>query len=352
MKLSVIIVSYNVKYLLWQSLRSLFRALDGIESEVFVVDNNSEDGTVEYLKEKFPEHAYPTLKILANKENLGFGKANNLAFRQSRGEYILFLNPDTIVCEDTIEECLTFASSKEYFGGLGVKMLHDNGTFAKESCRGIPTPWTAFCKLSRLSSIFPKSKYFSRYYMGYLDLSQPAEIEIISGAFMFASAKALRQVEPFDERFFMYGEDIDLSYRLLQGGYKNYYLPIPIIHYKGESTRKNSFGHVKTFYQAMSLFYKKHNEGSYLKIAVVDFSVYVCTAISMLSKLLRRAIATCLKRPNSNESSTQSLQVYNSETQTYKEIISSIENSSHKNYLAIKYPQEHIIITSGKPIKI
>ena len=207
MKLSVIIVNYNVKYFVWQCLRSVFLALRDIDGEVFVVDNNSDDGSVDFLKAEFPATDYPTLKILSNKENLGFGKANNIAAIQCSGDYVLFLNPDTIVCENTFRECISFAERKENFGGLGVKMLHDNGRFAYESRRGIPTPWTAFCKLSGLAGIFPKSRIFGKYYLRYLDEGKPSEIEIISGAFMFVSRKALNDVGLFDERFFMTASD-------------------------------------------------------------------------------------------------------------------------------------------------
>lgn len=253
MKLSVIIVNYNVKYFLEQCLTSAERATQGIDAEIFVVDNNSTDGSVPYLRERFPN-----VKFIENRENTGFARANNQAIKSSTGEYVLLLNPDTIVGEKTFTDFIEFMDSHPDAGAAGAYMLKTDGTFALESRRGLPTPFVAFCKISGLTSLFPKSRLFGRYYMRYLDEHKATPIEIISGAYMFMRRKALDKAGLLDEDFFMYGEDIDLSYRILKSGYKNYFVPSYILHYKGESTNKSSYRYVYTFYQAMQLFFNKH----------------------------------------------------------------------------------------------
>ena len=253
MKLSVIIVNYKVKHYLEQCLRSVAEASRGIAVEVIVVDNASGDGSVEYLRERFPD-----VTIIASEENLGFARANNLAIRNSRGQYVLLLNPDTIVAEDTFRDFIGFMDSTPDAGGCGAYMLHTDGSFAPESRRGLPTPFVAFCKMSGLASLLPKSRTFGRYYMRYLNENEVNRIEIMSGAFMFLRRDALDKAGLLDEDFFMYGEDIDLSYRILKAGYNNYFLPSRILHYKGESTVKSSYRYVHTFYRAMELFFNKH----------------------------------------------------------------------------------------------
>lgn len=255
MKLSIIIVNYNVKYYLEQCLHAIDKASRRTqhEVEVFVVDNNSTDGSVEYIKERFPETT-----IIANHENVGFARANNQAIEMSKGEYMMLLNPDTIIGEETLNKCISFLDSHKDAGALGVKMLKSNGTFALESRRGIPTPFTSFCKMTGLCTLFPQSRIFGRYYMQYLDKEKPNRIEIISGACMVIRRKTMELSGTLDETFFMYGEDIDMSYRLLKTGYNNYYLPAPILHYKGESTEKSSYRYVYVFYKAMLIFFRKH----------------------------------------------------------------------------------------------
>lgn len=253
MKLSVIIVNYKVKHYLEQCLRSVAEASRGIAVEVIVVDNASGDGSVEYLRERFPD-----VTIIASEENLGFARANNLAIRNSHGQYVLLLNPDTIVAEETFRDFITFMDSTPDAGGCGAYMLHTDGSFAPESRRGLPTPFVAFCKMSGLASLFPRSRTFGRYYMRYLNENEVNRIEIMSGAFMFLRRDALDKAGLLDEDFFMYGEDIDLSYRILKAGYNNYFLPSRILHYKGESTVKSSYRYVHTFYRAMELFFNKH----------------------------------------------------------------------------------------------
>lgn len=253
MKLSVIIVNYNVKHFLEQCLNSLEQAAQGISHEVIVVDNASTDGSTEYITARFPN-----VRWIASKENNGFSKGNNIAFAQAKGEYLLMLNPDTIVTKEAIEGCISFMDSHSDTGACGVYMLRTDGSFAPESRRALPTPFVAFCKMSGLSTLFPKSRRFGRYYMQYLDKEKENPIEIISGAYMMLRHKTIKETGALDEAFFMYGEDIDLSYRILKQGYKNYFLPLRILHYKGESTNKSTYRYVHTFYRAMQLFFKKH----------------------------------------------------------------------------------------------
>lgn len=258
MKLSVVIVSYNVKYYLEQCLLSLRAAKGGFEREILVVDNASTDGTADYIVPRFPD-----IRFIQNQSNLGFSKANNIAINQSNGEYVLLLNPDTIVGEDTLLNCIDFLDSHPEAGATGVAMLKDNGGFAWESRRGLPNPFTSFCKMTGLCALFPHSRKLGKYYMRYLDINDINEIEVISGAFNMLRRSALNKVGLLDEDFFMYGEDIDLSYRLLKGGFKNYYLPTRILHYKGESTHKSSFRYVHVFYNAMLIFFDKHYSSSH-----------------------------------------------------------------------------------------
>ena len=256
MKLSVIIVNYNVKYYLEQCLESLQRALEGIEAEVFVVDNHSSDGSIAYLRPRFP-----AVRFIASAHNLGFAGGNNIAIRQSQGEYILLLNPDTVVGEDVIRASLDFMDSHPKAGGHGVEMLNDSGSRALESRRGLPSPMVSFYKMVGLCKHFPQSRRFAHYYMGGLSWEVAGQIEVVSGAYCFLRKSALDQIGLLDEDFFMYGEDVDLSYRLLKGGYENWYLPVRILHYKGESTQKSSFRYVHVFYDAMLIFFRKHYGG-------------------------------------------------------------------------------------------
>ena len=252
-KLSIVIVNYNVRYYLEQCLLSVEKALCGVCGEVFVVDNNSTDGSVAYLRGRFP-----WVRYIENTENVGFSCANNQAIREARGEYVLLLNPDTFVGESALRECIDFMDRTPKAGMCGVGMMKVDGAFAPESRRGIPTPFVAFCKMSGLGAMFPKSRLFGRYYMQYLNKQSINPIEIVSGAFMFIRKEALDKVGMLDESFFMYGEDIDMSYRVLKGGYQNYYIPTHILHYKGESTKKDSLKYVNAFHKAMVIFFKKH----------------------------------------------------------------------------------------------
>ena len=272
MKLSVVIVNYNVRLLLEECIKSVEKALDGIEGDIFVIDNNSSDGSVEYIRERFPK-----VHIIANKENLGFARANNQAIRMTDAEYILLLNPDTVVYENTLQGCLDFMDANPEAGGVGVRMLTREGNAAPESRRAVPTPWVAFLKMLGLTS---------RYYMSHLPWDKPGRIEVVSGAFCMLRHKALDQIGLLDEDFFMYGEDIDLSYRLLKGGWQNWYLPYDIIHYKGESTQKSSFRYVHVFYQAMLIFFRKHySHLSFLISLPIQTAIYFRAFMALMQMM-------------------------------------------------------------------
>ena len=288
MKLSVIIVNYNVEYFLEQCLNSVRRAMKGIEGEVYVVDNDSVDGSLKMLAAKFPE-----VKVIANKENVGFSRANNQAIRESTGEYVLLLNPDTVVEDDTFTKTIAFMDSHPDAGGLGVKMLDGKGNFLPESKRGLPTPETAFYKMAGLAKLFPRSKRFAHYYMGHLPEDETNEVEILAGAFMLMRRAALDKVGLLDETFFMYGEDIDMSYRITQGGYKNYYFPeTRIIHYKGESTKKTSVNYVFVFYKAMEIFANKHFGGKKASLFsfLINIAIYIKAGLALVSQFFRKAV--------------------------------------------------------------
>lgn len=276
--LSVVIVNYNVCDFLKQALASVERALGDLEGEVIVVDNNSADGSVDMVEADFP-----WVTVIRNEENIGFSRANNQALRISRGEFILVLNPDTIVSEDTLTVLVDFLRQNNDAGAAGCQILHPDGSFARESRRAFPTPMVAFFRISGLSRLFPRSKLFGRYNMSYLPVDEVAEIDALSGSCMMVRRESLlsngpRQNETtngaddtprlLDEEFFMYGEDLDWCYRIQQAGWKIMYTPdTKIIHYKGESTRKGELRYVKLFYGAMVRFSRKHFHG-YGKLVV------------------------------------------------------------------------------------
>ena len=287
MDLSVIIVNYNVKYFLEQCLRSVIKALEDVEGEIIVVDNHSVDGSQQMLRDKFGE----SVTLIENKDNPGFSKANNQGIAIASGRYVLLLNPDTIVEENTFKKCIAFMDARPRAGALGVKMLDGKGDFLPESKRALPTPAVSFYKIFGLARIFPKSKVFGKYHLSFLDKGQHHEIEILSGAFMWMRKEVLDKIGGLDENFFMYGEDIDLSYRIIQAGYKNYYLPdTHIIHYKGESTKKGSLNYVRVFYQAMIIFAKKHFGGRKQKVFIlfIRLAVYFRALLAILSRLIRK----------------------------------------------------------------
>jgi len=290
--LTVIIVSYNVKKHLEQCLYSVQKASEGIETEVYVVDNNSVDGSVELIKNSFPK-----IKLITNKDNKGFATACNQALSVTKSKYALLLNPDTIVAENSFSSCLQFMESHPDAGALGVKMINGKGKFLPESKRSLPTPWISFYKIFGLSALFPNSKTFGKYQLKYIDENEITEVEVLSGAYMFLRMKTIRKTGFLDEQFFMYGEDIDLSYRITKSGYKNYYFPkTTIIHYKGESTKKGSLNYVRIFYQAMSIFAKKHFSNKNLKwfLFFIQLAIYLRAGASVVKRLFYRVLLPVL----------------------------------------------------------
>ena len=307
LKLSVIIVNYNVKYYLDQCIRSVLRAFEVMKkasssdssvneevAEIIVVDNHSADGSVDYLEKRYPQMLYPMVRFVRSAHNLGFARANNIAIRQSRGEYVLLLNPDTIVGEDTLKASVDFMDAHEDAGAVGVRMLGAQGRRAMESRRGLPTPMVSFFKMLGFCNRWPHHRLFGKYYMGYLPWDEPCQIEVVSGAYCMLRRKALDEVGLLDEDFFMYGEDIDLSYRVLKGGYHNYYLPVDILHYKGESTQKSSFRYVHVFYEAMLIFFRKHYSGmTFLLSLPIKTAIYakaLMALVGMLSERMRKSL--------------------------------------------------------------
>lgn len=288
MKLSIVIVNYNVRYFLEQCLRSVQKATGNRDDiEIFVVDNHSVDRSQQMVREKFPR-----VKLIESTENLGFSKGNNLAIRQATGEYILLLNPDTLVQEDTLEKCIRFMDAHPDAGALGVKMIDGKGKFLPESKRGLPTPEVALYKILGLNKLFPGSRKFGKYHLGYLSENETNEVEVLSGAFMFIRKSVLDETGLLDEDFFMYGEDIDLSYRITKAGYKNYYFPeTSIIHYKGESTKRASVNYVLVFYRAMIIFSNKHYRGGYEKLLnlLISLAIYLRAAVAIGYRFFQRS---------------------------------------------------------------
>ena len=274
-KVSIVIVSYNVRQLLVQCIDSVRKALAGLDGEIVVVDNCSKDDTQVYL-----ETNYPDVRLLANQENVGFARANNQAIRQSDSDYVLLLNPDTLVNENTIRETIAFMDAHPEAGGAGVRMLTREGIPAPESRRAIPTPWVAMLKMLGFTR---------RYYMSNLPWDEPCRIEVVSGAYFMLRRKAIEQVGLLDEDFFMYGEDIDLSYRLLKGGWQNWYLPFDIVHFKGGSTQKSSFRYVHVFYQAMLIFFRKHYSHLSLFFSLpIQTAIYFRATLALLQMYVDR----------------------------------------------------------------
>ena len=285
MKLSIIIVNYNVKYYLEQCLLSVERAIEDIDAEVIVVDNHSKDGSVEYIEQRFP-----WVTCISSLHNLGFARANNLAIKQSNSEYVLLLNPDTFISENIITDALNFMDDHKNAGGLGVTMLTTSGSRAKESRRGFPSPMVSFYKMMGLCDRFPNHPKFGHYYMSNMPWDKSGQMEVISGAFCLLRRAALDKVGLLDEAFFMYGEDIDLSYRILKGGFENWFFPSTILHYKGESTQRSSFRDVHVFYAAMLIFFRKHYSGmSFLLSIPIKAAIYLKATTSLLQMLYRKS---------------------------------------------------------------
>lgn len=275
-----------MKHFLEQCLHSVYKALGNLSAEVFVVDNNSIDGSTDLIRNRFPQ-----VTLIANTKNTGFSAANNQAIQLAKGKYILLLNPDTVVQEDTFEKSIAFMNNHPDAGGLGIKMLDGKGRFLPESKRGLPTPAVAFYKIFGLSKLFPKSKRFGQYHLTYLDKNSNHQVDILSGAFMLLRKEALDKCGLLDETFFMYGEDIDLSYRITLAGYKNYYFAnSSIIHYKGESTKKSSVNYVVVFYKAMAIFARKHfsSTNAGLFSFLIHLAIYLRAGVAILVRLIKQ----------------------------------------------------------------
>ena len=378
MQVSVIIVNYKVKYYLAQCLHSVTQALREVEGDIYVVDNDSQDDSIDFCRQLFPDVHY-----ILNPHNTGFAHANNLAIRQSRGRYVMLLNPDTIINEHLIADCIQLLDSAPTIGATGVRMLNSDGTFAPESRRGTPTPFVAACKMLGLTRLFPTSHLFGRYYMKYLDEFTATPIDIISGACMFIRRTTIEQCGLLDEDFFMYGEDIDLSYRMLLTRQHNYYLPTRLLHYKGESTHKNSYHYVYVFYNAMDIFFRKHYSSySWLITIPIRTAIYLKGAQEYLSRKTRQLFAkpysplanlqsgrVLVKASNhtvediidildrnaitydltENPTIRYSHVVYDTTSHTYEAILSDLERRAKhpdtRTHIATYSPQHHAIIT-------
>ena len=286
MQLSVIILNYNVRYFLEQCVLSVQKALEGIEGEIIVVDNHSSDESCAMMKRLFPK-----VKLIENKENLGFPKGNNIGVAQAKGEYICILNPDTVVAEDTFSKIFNSKNWQQNTGILGCKLIDGTGNFLPESKRGVPTPWVAFTKIFGLYKFFPRVKVFNQYYAQHLSENQSGKVDILVGAFMVMKRELYTEIGGFDESCFMYSDDIDLSYRVLQKGKYNYYFhETVVIHYKGESTIRDE-KYMKRFQEAMQFFYQKHFKKSsffnwFMRIGAFAFSLFKKNQ----SKFLQRSI--------------------------------------------------------------
>ncbi len=280
MDLSVIVVNYNVRQYLENALTSIVRAMAGVQGEVFVVDNASDDGSVEMVKSKFP-----AVRLIENRVNVGFAKANNVALKLAQGRYILLINPDAIVQEDTLRVMMKFFDETPDAGLAGCKILNPDGTFQAPCRRSIPTPWVAFTKIFGLGALFPKSRLFGRYNLTYLSEDETYEVDAISGSFMFLRRDAYENVGGLDEMFFMYGEDLDWCYRFAKAGYKVYYVhATKIVHFKGESTRRSDIDEIQVFYHAMQQFVEKHFSSSLIVEVVLTIGIVLRAAIAFVAK--------------------------------------------------------------------
>ena len=285
MELSVIIVSFNVRDLLRQCLFSVKLASESIDYEIFVIDNNSEDGSVDMIMSEFPE-----VKLITNTVNCGFSTANNQAIKKSQGRFVLLLNPDTVVEKDTFSKCIDFMNIHTDAGAIGIRMLNGEGRFLPESKRAFPTPGIAFSKTFGLSFLFPKSPLLNKYYLPQIDILETSLTEVISGAYMFIRREALEKSGLFDDDFFMYGEDIDLSYRLQQTQYNNYYFPLAsIVHFKGKSTSRVGYKDILHFYDSMRIYVSKQcAEGKYGSFRLIIIAaVYFRELLAISNRFLR-----------------------------------------------------------------
>lgn len=283
MEISVIIVNYNVRQFLENALFSLKRAMEGLAGEIIVVDNASDDGSVEMLKEKFPD-----VVLIRNKRNVGFARANNIALQRARGRYFLLINPDTVVQEDTIRVMVSFFDENDDVGLAGCKILNPDGSFQLPCRRSFPTPWVSFTKTVGLSALFPRSRLFGRYNLTYLSPDETYPVDAVSGSFMMFSRRTYEQVGGLDETFFMYGEDLDYCYRVQKTGFKVFYVHgTKIIHFKGESTKRSDINEISVFHEAMRIFVKKHFGHSFLLRLFLSLGITLRAATAFLGRLGR-----------------------------------------------------------------
>ncbi|MDR3609545.1 MAG: glycosyltransferase, partial [Ignavibacteriaceae bacterium] len=280
MDLSIIIVNYNVKEFLQNLLHSISKSSDQITREIIIIDNASDDGSVEFIKDNFPD-----VNLISNKTNLGFSKANNIGMKIAKGKYILLINPDTLISEDTFEIMTAFFEENPNVGLAGCKILNPDGTLQLACRRSFPGPWTSFCKVTGLSNLFPQNKLFARYNLTYLDPDSTYEVDAISGSFMMFRKEVYDKIGGLDEMFFMYGEDLDFCYRVQKSGYKVFYVhSAQIIHYKGESTKRSDLDETRIFYNAMHLFVKKHLSSSVIVGIILQSAILFRKLFAFLGK--------------------------------------------------------------------
>jgi len=361
LQLSIIIVNYNVKYFLEQCLQSVLLATKNCTAEIFVVDNNSTDGSKQFLEPLFKEVHFIWLP-----KNIGFAKANNIALAKTSGDYILFLNPDTIVAEDSFEKTIAFLQNNAAIGALGVKMIDGSGQFLKESKRAFPSPSISLFKILGLANLFPKSKLFAKYHMGHLSVNENNEVDVLAGAFMLVPKVVLNVVGSFDEAFFMYGEDVDLSYRIQKAGYKNYYFAkTTILHFKGESTKKGSLNYVRLFYKAMNLFVHKHYKSGNAAVFtfLINIGIWFRASLATLTSVFKVDKKTFIKDKDNfiisdegnytkvveilsvhNESVMDRVNIFNNDKKNTINDISTIQ-SYLKRDTAVVFCQNHLSVS-------
>lgn len=285
MQLSIIILNYNVRYFLELCVLSVQKAIEKIDAEIIVIDNNSQDDSCAMIKQRFPN-----VKLIENSENSGFPKGNNIGVAAAKGEYICILNPDTVVAEDTFSKVLAFAKRQNDLGILGCKLIDGTGNFLPESKRGVPTPFVAFTKITGLYKVSPK--LFGKYYAQHLSENETGKVDILVGAFMVMKRDLYNEIGGFDEDCFMYSDDIDLSYMALKKGKSNYYFhETTVIHYKGESTVKDG-AYMKRFQEAMNFFYKKHFKVSFLFSVFMKLGIFFFSMVKMFQGKPSRSFGT------------------------------------------------------------
>jgi GT2 family glycosyltransferase len=353
MQLSVIILNYNVRFFLEQCVFSVQKALENIDGEIIVIDNNSSDDSCAMMIEKFPN-----VKLIENKENSGFPKGNNIGVAQAKGEYLCILNPDTVVAEDTFSKILNSEFCNLNSGIIGCKLIDGTGKFLPEAKRGVPTPWVAFTKVFGLYKFFPNSSFFNKYYAQHITENQSGKVDILVGAFMMMKRDLYKEIGGFDENCFMYSDDIDLSYMVLKSGKENlYFHETSVIHYKGESTVRDGL-YMKRFRDAMQFFYKKHFKKSVvfdlmMQVGVFVFSLikknqqitekilvdeYIVFSKSELDLNLNKKTNYFSRFEDFKINSNQNIQVvFDTESYSFKEIIAFMEKHKAKNIIFKNY---------------